>query len=402
MKNKNYIKLNILSIILVLVFVFNSFADDLLEQLGPAAIEKQLATISKEDLANVISDDDFNDKMGTGRLTNANINLIRQIVLAETTTANDIVAPTAPSEYNATQVDVPTAIVAPTENFVPSPEELITSYNMNVINLNNFTVKTITNAKVQDTQAPTYALINASTKEIYATKDQNTKYNPSGLTNLMTAYIASEHLALNTVLKVNASAVKGIDKDASIAALRAGDTITLKDAIASMFIKGCVDSSNVVAESVAGSIDNFVTLMNETATSFGLTNTKFVDPSGIGENETTALDMSIIMAKVCEKPELLELLKLYQYTLPAVSKRGQLIIYSRNTQLNKENATYNANVAASRLAHTSKAKFCIASLMQQNNQNYIAVVLKSEGQQFAATKKLFEFAKTVDGIATNK
>ena len=93
--------------------------------------------------------------------------------------------------------------------------------------------------------------------------------------------------------------------------------------------------------------------MNTTAVELGLTNTKFVDPSGIGENESTALDMAIIMAKVCENPELVELLTLTQYKLPKTQKRDQLILYSRNTMLNKDNATYNADVKASRLAYAS-------------------------------------------------
>ena len=212
----------------------------------------------------------------------------------------------------------------------------------------------------------------------------------------MTAYIASQYLKMDQVLTVKATAVGGLDKDASIIALRAGDKILVKDALVSMMVKGAVDAANVIAESVAGSKAAFVELMNTTATSLGLQNTKFVDPAGISEgNESTAIEMAIIMAKVCEVPELTEYMGITQYTLPATEKREKLIIYNRNTQLTKEAGTYNADVAASRLAHTSKAKFCIASMMNQNNNKVIAVILKAEGTQFSDTKKLFEFAKKV-------
>lgn len=419
MKRKKFLKMNIakivLSGVLILTFAANAFADEFTEKWGPAAFSVMSETVSPEVAASAISDYDFNQQNATGQITSGDMAAIRQIVIAEpNATATNQAA--ANGNYVATQVAVPTPI---TETHVIAPNAtmlspattngaivpnitngttVINTVTMNELNLATFTNKTDSTVKKVETEAPSFALINATTREIYTTKDVTTKYNPSGLTNLMTAYIASKHLTMSSPLKVNASALRNIDKDASIAALAVGDTITLKDAIGSMFVKGCVDSSNVVAEAVAGSINNFVALMNTTAVELGLTNTKFVDPSGIGENESTALDMAIIMAKVCENPELVELLTLTQYKLPKTQKRDQLILYSRNTMLNKDNATYNADVKASRLAYASNPKYCIASYIPLNNNNLFAVVLKANGQQFVATRKLIEYAKATLGI----
>ena len=416
MRKENKKKLNIskfvLSLILILVFITNTFADEFTEKWGPAAASATNETVSPEIAASAISDYDFNQANATGQITSGDVAAIKQIIVAEpnlntnqvanvNNVATPVTNPASAAAANmqglgpASTIQSPSLGVSPA---LPNPANFVAAPQVTELNLATFTTKTdITTAKVE-TGAPTFALINATTREIYTTKDVTTKYNPSGLVNLMTAYIATKHLSMDSVLKVNASAVRGLDKDASIAALTAGDTITLKDAIASMFVKGCVDSSNVVAENVSGSIENFVALMNTTAAELGLSNTKFVDPSGIGQNETTALDMAVIMAKVCENPELIELLDLVQYKLPKAKKREQLILYSRNTMLNKDNATYNADVKASRLAYSSATKYCIASLTQQNNNNIIAVVLKAEGQQFTATKKLIEYAKTALGI----
>lgn len=397
MKRKILLKTIVVSLALITALGFSSFSDeaDDIYLYGPAAMSHESSTISAADLENVVPDSSFDELRGSGLLKKSDISAISQIVVAESSAA--AIMPTAASVYVGYPVNAPTPLVAEASAFPQATTTTGQVYNSTGLdtNLSNFTQRTFASTKVQDTSAPSYALININTKEIYATKEPNAKYNPSGLTNLMTAYIATRYLSMDTVLHVNASAVRGLDKDASIAALHAGDTITLRDAIASMFVKGCVDSSNVVAENVSGNITDFVKLMNTTATSLGLTNTNFVDPSGIGNNESTALDMSIIMAKVCENPELVELLKLYQYKLPKASKRGELILYSKNTQLNKENSTYNADVLASRLAYSSSSKYCISSLMNHNNNYVIAVVLKAEGTQFSATKKLFDFAKLV-------
>ena len=412
MKRENFKKLNIakilLSAILILAFAANAFADEFTEKWGPAAASSTKETVSPEIAARAISDYDFNQANATGQMTSGDVAAIKQIVIAEpnanqAASSTNVATPvTNPVAVNNIQVLGPGAVIqSPSlgaDATIPNPANFVAAPTVTELNLATFTTKTDITATKVETGAPTFALINATTREIYATKDVTTKYDPSGLTDLMTAYLASKHLSMDSVLKVNATAIRGLDKDASIAALTAGDTITLKDAIAAMFVKGCVDCSNVVAENVAGSIENFVTLMNTTALELGLSNTKFVDPSGIGKNESTALDMAIIMAKVCENPELVKLLDLTQYKLPKAKKREQLILYSRNTMLNKDNATYNADVKASRLAYSSATKYCIASLTQQNNNNVIAVVLKAEGQQFAATKKLIEYAKAALGI----
>lgn len=389
MKNVNNLKLNILVLSLFMAFTTNADDVSLTELYGPAAFDYSSNKVSSEVSATAISDYDFNQINGTGQITSGDIAAIKQIVIAEPTTtntsANNVATPVTSPMAQATQQPA-TPLVGQTA--------YTTGVNIaNNINLSNFTTKTITTAKVQATQAPSYALINANTKHIYAVKDQTTRYNPSGLTNLMTAYIATQYLKMDSILKVNKTAVKGLPKDASISALDVGDTITLKDALASMFIKGAVDSANVVAENVSNSIDDFVSLMNVTATSLGLTNTHFVDPSGIGNNESTALDMAIIMAKVCENPELINLLSLHEYELPASRRREKLHLWSKNTQLNPDNSTYNADVTASRLAFTNASKWCISSMMNYYNNNIIAVVLKAEGSQFSDTKKLLEFGK---------
>lgn len=369
MKNKNFLKLNIVSIFIILSLCLSVFAEPVSfeEMYGPAAFDFTPNRADVNDAANVLSDDDFNQAIGTGKITSGDIAAIKQIVIADPTKNSTAASPVVPTSQ---------------------PIQIA-----NNINLSNFTTKTITTANIPVINSPTFALINANTRHIYATKDASTKYNPSGLTNLMTAYIATQYLRMDSVLKVNKTAVKNIDKDASIAALDVGDTITLKDAIASIFVKGCVDSANVIAENVSGSIEGFVNLMNVTCSSLGLKDTHFVDPSGLGKNESTALDMAIIMAKVCENPDLITLLSLHEYTLPAAKRRGPLHLWSKNTQLNKDNSTYNADVTSSRLAYTSASKWCISSMMSYYNNNIIAVVLKAEGTQFGDTKKLLEFGK---------
>lgn len=243
--------------------------------------------------------------------------------------------------------------------------------------------------------APAYVLVNATTNSFYVGKDYDAKYDPAGLANLMTAYIATTFFKMDDVLKVKSSAVRGVDKDASIAALNDGDTITLKDAIASMFVKGCVDSANVIAENVSGNIADFVTLMNKTAKVLGLENTTFTNPSGINDDQQLASchDLAIIMGKVCENEDLVKLMSLSEYVLPAAKRREKLVLYSKNSQLGKANSSYNPDLACSRLGYNSKANYCVASMTNYKGNHIIAIILSAKGSQFSDTKKLLDFGK---------
>ena len=271
---------------------------------------------------------------------------------------------------------------------------VIQTYRANELNGATLTVKSV-NGSAPECGAPAYILINATTRHIYASKDMDKRFEPAGLANLMTAYLASLSFSLDYNLPVTNTAVKGVDKDAAIAALNNGDTITVRDAITSMFVKGCVDSANVIAENVSGTIPDFVKLMNSTAKSLGLENTYFENPSGITceAQQSSAKDMAIIMGKVCENEDLVNLLGITQYTLPKAKARDTLTLFTKNTQMIKTSSVYNKDVVCSRLGYNSKAKYCIASMMNYNGDTVIAIALKANGSQFSDTKKLLDFGK---------
>lgn len=243
--------------------------------------------------------------------------------------------------------------------------------------------------------APSAILVNATTRKVYFGKNQNATYLPAGLGNLLTAYIALQTIGLDEDLKVNLTAVKGVDKDASIAALNAGDTITLKDAIGAMYTKGCVDCANVIAENVSGSIESFVELMNTTVKEFGCENTIFKNPSGLDADGqvTSCYDVAIIMDKITENEDLVDLMSRTEYKLPKVSGRDDIILYSKNTMLSEGSQNYNADIDCSRLGYTKKAEYTMASKFDYEKNKFIIVVLKAKGTHFSDTRKLYEYAK---------
>ena len=243
--------------------------------------------------------------------------------------------------------------------------------------------------------APSAIAVNATTRQIYFSKDGFGKYPPAALANLVTATILLSYKGLDDVLSVSASAVSGLESGASTAGLYAGDTITVRDALGAMFVKSCCDVSNVVAENVGGSIPNFVAMMNQTVKNWGCIGTNFANPTGLNNDAqlTNVYDMAIIMDKATQNPNIKIMLGLSSYKLPATSHRGAVTIYSKNTLLTPGSSMHYDGIGASRMGYTSKAKYTMASEIDYNGQRLIVVVLKANGSQFTDTTRLLNFAK---------
>ena len=243
--------------------------------------------------------------------------------------------------------------------------------------------------------APAAIVLNATTRQIYYAKGGLDKYEPASLANLVTAAILIANRKLDDVLKVSQAAVSNLEYGATTAGLKAGDTITVRDALGALFVGSCCDVANVVAENLAGSTGNFVNVMNQTAKSWGCVSTNFTNPTGLNNRSqlTTTYDMAVIMDKVTASPELKIMLTQEKYVLPATAHRKALTLSTKNRILVKGDTNYYDGISASRMGYTSRALYTIASELDYNGQRFLAIVFKANMSQWTDTKKLLNFAK---------
>ena len=291
------------------------------------------------------------------------------------------------------------------------PQDPVPSYNTNTNNVTQnadtgviiYTTNDYTRAVRPNIVAPAALIVNANTRQIYYSKGGLNQFHPAALANLVTAAILLTYKNLDDVLVVRASAITNLESGANTAKLRAGDTITVRDAIGAMFVKSCCDVANVVAENIAGNVTNFVAMMNQTVKSWGCVGTNFTNPTGLNNNAqvTNTYDMAIIMDKVTSNPTLKIMLQQPAYVLPATSHRGALALSTSNQLLVPGSKNYYAGISASRLGYTSKAKYTMASELDYNGQRLIAIVLNANGSQFTDTTKLLNFGKVASIEAGN-
>ncbi len=107
--------------------------------------------------------------------------------------------------------------------------------------------------------------------------------HPSSMSKLMTLYVAFSKLKAGTI---SMNDLYTVSKQAwkiggSSMFLEAGQLVTVKDLLYGIIILSGNDASVTLAEGASGSQENFVAEMNSMAHSIGLTNSTFINPTGL-------------------------------------------------------------------------------------------------------------------------
>ena len=148
--------------------------------------------------------------------------------------------------------------------------------------------------------------------------------SPGALAKLVTAIVAIENSDLDKVITVNSMSYKTLPGSAVRvnAGLKEGEEMTLRDLLHCMIMEWANDAAVTIAESVGGTQDNFVKMMNEWVKEAGCVDTKFTNCHGISapEARSNARDLVRIYQKACRNTKFKELLATTAYTIDPTNK----------------------------------------------------------------------------------
>ena len=148
---------------------------------------------------------------------------------------------------------------------------------------------------VDMSQASAAVLFDVNNKKVLYSKNAHERLYPASLTKVMTALVALQNASPDTVLTATDS-VKITESGAQLCGLKAGDTMTLDQALHILLMYSANDAAMLIAENIGGSVDHFVEMMNEEAQRLGATNTSFANPHGLSDDNhyTSAYDLYLI------------------------------------------------------------------------------------------------------------
>ena len=112
---------------------------------------------------------------------------------------------------------------------------------------------------------------------------------------VMTAFVALKYGNLSDLVTVPEEAVI-TESGSSMAGVVPGDQMSLEDLLYGLMIPSGNDAANAIAVHVGGSIEGFVSMMNQEAACLGATGTHFVNANGLTDPDhyTTAYDLYLM------------------------------------------------------------------------------------------------------------
>ena len=180
--------------------------------------------------------------------------------------------------------------------------------------------------------AETAVLYCADNSEVLFGKNIDKRMKPASTTKIMTALLALEEASAQSkeVTFTNEMTAEG-----SSMYLKEGDVLTLRSLAEGMMLVSGNDSANAIALSVSGSTEKFAQAMNERAAQIGMTNTHFMNPSGLDHEEhyTTAYDLALLMAYAIENSDFADIVSKKTATIDFISPENKSVTYANHNRL---------------------------------------------------------------------
>ena len=143
------------------------------------------------------------------------------------------------------------------------------------------------------------------------------KIYPASTTKILTALVALENGNLSDTVTVADEADSGkFAADEQTCGIKAGDQLTLEDLLNGLLLYSGNDNAVAIADHIAGSTEKFAEMMNAEAKKLMATNSHFVNPSGLHDDNhyTTAYDLYLIFNECIKHDDFVKIINSSSYT----------------------------------------------------------------------------------------
>jgi D-alanyl-D-alanine carboxypeptidase (penicillin-binding protein 5/6) len=230
--------------------------------------------------------------------------------------------------------------------------------------------------------ARVWLLIDATSAQVLAEKNADTRAEPASLTKLMTAYLVFNALRREDVKPNQPTTVSG--KAAAAPGTRMfiepGKPVTVNELLHGLIVQSGNDAAIALAELINGSEEAFVSRMNVEARRLDLAGTHYTNVTGLADPQqyTTARDLArLTQALIRDFPDDYALYAQKEYT------------YNRTTQLNRNRLLWlDPTIDGVKVSQTDIAGFCLVASAKRGTRRLIAVVLGADSDNLRVHEAL--------------
>ena len=225
-------------------------------------------------------------------------------------------------------------------------------------------------------------------------RNANVKRPMASTTKIATAITVIENCKnLEKVVKVPSSAV-GVE--GSSVYLQENESVKIIDLLYGLMLRSGNDCAVALAITVSGSVSDFSVLMNRLAQKVGATDTNFVNPHGLHDENhyTTASDLAKISAYAMKNPVFCEIVSTKRYVMPWEGHEYDRVMLNKNKILSSFDGGNGIKTG-----YTKRSGRCLVASAERNGMTVISVVLNC-GPMFEECARLMEQAFNEYEIAT--
>ncbi|SFP87025.1 D-alanyl-D-alanine carboxypeptidase (penicillin-binding protein 5/6) [Butyrivibrio proteoclasticus] len=245
-----------------------------------------------------------------------------------------------------------------------------------------------------EVSAESAIVMEAETGTILYAKNIHEELYPASTTKIMTCLLAVENASLNDNITFSHDAVFSVPNDGSSIGMDVGESITLEQALYGIMVGSANEVANAVAEHVSGSIDDFVTLMNDRAKELGCTNTHFANTNGLQNDNhyTSVYDLALISKEFFNNDLLCKVGNTPRYHFEPTSTQPDDFYLNNKHKLITGEIAYEG-IVGGKTGYTDQARETLVTCAEKNGMKLVCVVFKEESPtQFTDTVTLFDYA----------
>ncbi|TWI54240.1 D-alanyl-D-alanine carboxypeptidase (penicillin-binding protein 5/6) [Pseudomonas duriflava] len=235
--------------------------------------------------------------------------------------------------------------------------------------------------------AKAWILMDANSGTVITEYNSDERLPPASLTKLMTAYIATLEIERG---RIKESDMVNVSEHAwrtggSRMFIQVGNQVSVSDLLHGIIIQSGNDASVAMAEHIAGSEDAFADMMNTTAQRLGMTNSHYMNATGLPhpDHYSSAHDIAkLSRAIIFEEPNHYAIYSQKEFFWNNIKQPNRNLLLWRDK-----------TVDGLKTGHTEEAGYCLAASAVRDGMRLIAVVFgtNSEQARAAETQKLLTY-----------
>ena len=232
--------------------------------------------------------------------------------------------------------------------------------------------------------SPYAVLMQAKGGKVIGNMKADDRIYPASMTKIMTVIVAIENLEdLDQEITLTNEMFEGLyEQDATQAGFQPGEIVRAIDLLYGAMLPSGAECCNALADTIGGSEEGFVELMNKKAEKLGMDGTHFCDTTGLHDPDhySTVRDIAILLKYSLRNETFREIIESARHSSGVTNIHPDGITYYSTLFKNlSDTSVTGGEILGGKTGYTDEAGLCLASFAEIDGREYILVTAGAAG-----------------------